>query len=93
MPLSNSYIAAFDNGKTNAEPLRGTLDKTAMARSLNGTRCSRSAFIRSAGIVHTFAGEINLTPHLPMVSPVRTAVRMVNSRALAESESPLSAAP
>ena len=50
----------------------------------NGTRCSRPAFMRSAGTVQTFAAK-SISPHFaPSASPVRATVRIVNSSARAD---------
>jgi hypothetical protein len=49
----------------------------------NGTRCSRPAFMRSAGIVQTFEIK-SISDHLaPSASPERAAVRIRNSKASA----------
>ena len=48
-----------------------------------GTRCSRPAFILAAGTTQTFPFR-SISDHLaPITSPVRAAVRMVNSNARA----------
>ena len=59
------------------------LKDRASARSLNGTRCSLPAFIRSAGTVQTLADRSISLQRAPMTSPVRAAVRMANSSARA----------
>ena len=57
--------------------------RSAIARPHSGTRCSMPAFIREAGIVHTRASRL-ISPHCaPRTSPVRAAVRIVNSSARA----------
>jgi hypothetical protein len=49
----------------------------------SGTRCSRAAFIRSAGIVQT-AASMSISSHFaPTTSPGRAAVKMQNSKASA----------
>ena len=61
----------------------------ATARSESGTRCSLLPFIRPAGTVHILAVK-SISAHVaPTVSPVRAAVRIVNSRAFAETPSRL----
>ena len=56
---------------------------TASAAAVSGTRCSRLPFIRSAGTVHTFDLRFISSQRAPITSPVRAAVRIVNSSALA----------
>ncbi len=57
--------------------------RTANASVESGTRCSRLLFMRDAGTVQTFAFRSISSQRAPMISPVRAAVRIVNSRALA----------
>ncbi len=49
----------------------------------SGTRCSRAAFIRSAGTVQTLASTSISDHRAPRTSPPRAAVRIANSRARA----------
>ena len=53
----------------------------ANARSVNGTRCSRPAFIRDPGIVHMRASASISSIVAPRTSPERAAVRTRNSKA------------
>jgi hypothetical protein len=57
-----------------------------MARAHNGTLCSLPAFMRCAGTVHCCLPKSISSHTALLVSPVRAAVRMVNSSALALSE-------
>jgi hypothetical protein len=50
-----------------------------------GTRCSRPAFIRSAGMVHTASSRLTSDQVAPRTSPDRVAVRIANSTARAAS--------
>ena len=54
-----------------------------MARSGRGMRCALDAFIRSAGIVHTFALISISLQTAPYTSPDRAAVNIANSSARA----------
>ena len=60
---------------------RGRVASNAMARSVSGMVWSRPAFIRPAGMVHSFASRSNSAHVAPVTSPVRAAVRIVNSSA------------
>jgi hypothetical protein len=50
-----------------------------------GTRCSRPAFIRSAGMVHAASSRLTSDQVAPRTSPDRVAVRIANSTARAAS--------
>ena len=50
---------------------------------LKGTRCSRLAFMRPAGMVHTFASRSISSQVAPIVSQGLQAVKIVNSSARA----------
>src|SRR4051812_33029381 len=54
---------------------------TATARSENGTRWTRPAFIRSAGTVQTRASRSISCHRAPSTSPERAATRIANSSA------------
>ena len=73
-------IGASGRGSSGARRL-----SNASAAGESGTRCSAFAFIRLAGIVQTAALKSISRQAAPIVSPVRAAVSMVNSRARAAS--------
>lgn len=56
----------------------------ASARRDRGTRCSRPAFIRSGGMIQTPSLKSNSRHSAAVVSDVRVAVSIKNSRARAE---------
>ena len=62
-------------------PVRGSPARICIARSESGARCSLPAFIRSAGTVQSLARRSNPDHRAPIVSPVRAAVKIVNSSA------------
>lgn len=63
--------------------LRGRLLSNAFTSLVSGTRCSRPAFIRSAGTVQILWSRSNSFQVAPITSLVRDAVRIVNISALA----------
>jgi hypothetical protein len=71
-------------GKTNSlTRMRPMSSSNLAAASLNGTRCSRPAFMRAAGIVHTREPR-SISSHVaPRTSFVRQPVRIANASALA----------
>jgi hypothetical protein len=78
-------LSDFSPGKTQSFcRMLHICSMTAIAAGLRGTRCSRSPFIRSARTVHTFSAML-ISPELhlaPRDSPLRAALRIVNSSAL-----------
>ena len=75
-------------GNTKSETrISSSLSRISTARSLSGTRCSRPAFIRRAGMVQTRASRSISLQRAPRTSPERVAVRMANSSARAATTS------
>ena len=86
---STMSIAMLDNGlprsgrENKIAGFASTIcSRMANARPDNGTRCSRPAFMRAAGTVHTFC-RCRFRTSAPQYFPDRAAVRMQNSRASA----------
>ena len=71
------------SGKTLSPTSFLILATISTARALKGTRCSRLAFIRLAGIVHTLPLKSISLQVAPITSPVRAAVKIANSSARA----------
>ena len=82
-------IAALDRPQPCLPPINrcglpsslGSDCKISMHRSDNTTRCSRPFLTRPFGINHVFSVRLISDHRAPTVSPVRAAVRMVNSSA------------
>jgi hypothetical protein len=88
---STDVIAMFESPTPSVGPMKmcgflfsvGSARSSSAARLLNGTVCTLPAFMCPAGTVHSPAAR-SISSHLaPITSPVRAAVRMVNSRARA----------
>ena len=57
---------------------------TPMASEVNGTRCARRPFMRSAGMIQIPSSRLISLQRAASVSPVRVAVSTRNSRARAD---------
>ena len=90
-------LALLATGETNALG-SGLVASFATSRSASsapsdsGTRCSRPAFMRSAGTIQVAACMSNSDHRAPITSPVRAAVRIANRSASAETPSSLASA-
>ena len=78
-------LSGFPMGGGNTKPLSPASAcasrRTCTVRSDNGTRCSRLAFVRSVGTVHTLASK-SISSHVAgRTSSERAAVRIKNSKA------------
>ncbi len=82
MAMLDNGFPAFWPGKTKS-PMRAApmTSRISMALPVNGTRCWRPAFMRSAGIVQIWPSIPISAQRAPSTSPVLAAVRMQNSSA------------
>ena len=87
--LETNLIPTLDRAKRSACPGHRRIAMRCFTSSLTtafdiATRWTRAIFMRAAGTVHWRASRLNSSQRAPIASPVRAAVRIVNSRARAD---------
>ena len=80
-------LAVAVAGSAGADAKEWKTIKIATEGADNGTRCSRFAFVLDAGTIHSASPKLISAQRAPSTSPVRQAVKTVNSSAIAATPS------